>query len=92
MTPWVSAPSSLRGGSYWLPGWFEMMYMLRCSVLSDSFVTPWTMVREAPLSLGFFRSEIMGGPEAFRSGSLEWGAFCHYHFWVGYRGDWRINF
>ena len=68
------------------------MFMLNCSVMSDSFVTPWTAVREAPLSLGFSRGEIMGGQGAFRSGSLEWGTFCHYHFWVRYGDGWRINF
>ena len=32
-----------------------------CSVMSDSFVTPWTVVRQVPLSMGFFRQEYWSG-------------------------------
>ena len=28
-----------------------------CSVVSDSFATPWTAARQAPLSMGFSRQE-----------------------------------
>ena len=31
--------------------------MNSCSVVSDSFVTPWTVARQAPLSMGFPRQE-----------------------------------
>ena len=34
--------------------------MLSCSVASDS-ATPWTVVRQAPLSLGFPRQEYWSG-------------------------------
>ena len=32
-----------------------------CSVVSDSFVTPWTVARQAPLSMGFSRQEYWSG-------------------------------
>ena len=31
--------------------------VLSCSVVSNSFVTPWTVARQAPLSMGFSRQE-----------------------------------
>ena len=31
------------------------------SVVSDSFVTPWTVARQAPLSMGFSRQEYWSG-------------------------------
>ena len=31
--------------------------VLSCSVLTNSFVTPWTVAHQAPLSIGFFRQE-----------------------------------
>ena len=31
------------------------------SVVSDSFATPWTVARQAPLSLGFLRQEYWSG-------------------------------
>ena len=34
-----------------------LVCVLSCSVLSDSFVTPWTVARQAPLSMGFPREE-----------------------------------
>ena len=34
---------------------------LSCSVVSYSFVTPWTMARQAPLSVGFPRQEYWSG-------------------------------
>ena len=35
--------------------------MLSCSVSSDSFATPWTVARQAPLSMGFPRQEYWSG-------------------------------
>ena len=32
-----------------------------CSVVSDSFTTPWTVARQAALSLGFSRQEYWNG-------------------------------
>ena len=32
-----------------------------CSVVSDSFATPWTVARQAPLSMGFSRQEYWNG-------------------------------
>ena len=34
---------------------------VRCSVVSDSFRTPWTVARQAALSLGFSRQEYWSG-------------------------------
>ena len=31
--------------------------MYTCSVVFDSFVTPWTIARQTPLSMGFLRQE-----------------------------------
>ena len=35
--------------------------VLICPVVSDSFVTPWTAARQAPLSMGFPRQEYWSG-------------------------------
>ena len=35
--------------------------VLICSVMSDSFVTPWTVAPQAPLSMGFSRQEYLSG-------------------------------
>jgi len=35
--------------------------VLSCSVVSDSFVTPWTVAHQAPLSMGFPRQEYWSG-------------------------------
>ena len=35
--------------------------MLSRSVVSDSFVTPWTVARQVPLSVEFFRQEYWRG-------------------------------
>ena len=35
--------------------------MLSRSVVSDSFVTPWTVARQFPLSVEFFRQEYWSG-------------------------------
>ena len=35
--------------------------MLSCLVVSDSFVTPWTVARQAPLSMRFPRQEYWSG-------------------------------
>ena len=37
------------------------MCVLSCSVVSDSFVTPWTVACQAPLSMGLFRQEYWNG-------------------------------
>ena len=37
------------------------MCMLSPSKVSDSFATPWTVARQAPLSLGFARHEYWSG-------------------------------
>ena len=35
--------------------------VLRRSVVSDTFVTPWTVAHQAPLSMGFSRQEYWSG-------------------------------
>ena len=35
--------------------------VFNCSVVSDSFVTPWTVAHQAPLSMRFPRQEHCGG-------------------------------
>ena len=35
--------------------------VLSCSVVSDSFATPWTVARQASLSMGFSRQENWSG-------------------------------
>ena len=35
--------------------------LFRCQVMSDSFVTPWTVAHQAPLSMGFSRQEYWSG-------------------------------
>ena len=39
------------------------------SVMSDSFVTPWTVARQAPLSMGFSRQEYWSGCHSLLQGS-----------------------
>ena len=34
-----------------------LLLLFGCSVVSNSFATPWTAVRQAPLSVGFPRQE-----------------------------------
>ena len=38
-------------------GYKRNVVLFRCSVVSDSFVTPWTVACQAPLSMGFPRQE-----------------------------------
>ena len=37
------------------------MFLFRCSVVSDSFVTPWTVALQTPQSMGFPRQEFWSG-------------------------------
>ena len=41
--------------------WAIVLLLLSCSVMSDSFVTPWTVSHQAPLSMGFPRQEYRSG-------------------------------
>ena len=58
------------------------MLLLSCSVVSDSFATPWAIALQAPLSMGFPRQESWSGlsfpspgdfPNAGRQGPLSVG-------------------
>ena len=39
----------------------RMKFDCVCSVVSDSFATPWSVARQAPLSVGFPRKECWSG-------------------------------
>ena len=44
--------------------------LFRCSAMSDSFVTPWSVARQAPLPMGFLRQEYLSGTiSSFRGSS-----------------------
>ena len=61
---WFSSPDSFQSR---LEGWGEHTGLGAegsppvCSAVSDSFVTPWTIARQAPLSVGFSRQEHCSG-------------------------------
>ena len=37
------------------------MFLFSCSVISNTFATPWTVALQAPLSMEFFRQEYWSG-------------------------------
>ena len=37
------------------------MFVLSCSVMSDSLTTPWAVAHQAPLSMGFSRQKYWSG-------------------------------
>ena len=43
------------------PPIIPLLLLFSCSVVSDSFVTPWTIAHQALLSMGFFRQEYWNG-------------------------------
>ena len=45
-------------GHYWRE---DCMLDFSCSILSDSFATPWTIAHQAPLSMGFPGQEHWSG-------------------------------
>ena len=62
-----AAPSPQGSTPVWagvadgLAGCLLNMVRFSCSVTSDSFVTPWTVAHQAPLSMGFSRQEYWSG-------------------------------
>ena len=38
-----------------------LLLLFSCSVMSDSFATPWTVAHQTPLSMGFPRQEYWSG-------------------------------
>ena len=44
--------------------------MFSCSAVSDSFMIPWTVAHQAPLSIGFPRQEYWSGLSCLSPGSL----------------------
>ena len=38
-----------------------LLLLFSCSVISDSFATPWTVAHQTPLSMGFPRQEYWSG-------------------------------
>ena len=47
-----------------------MMVVFSLEVVSDSFATPWTVARQAPLSMGFSRQEYWSGLPCTPPGGL----------------------
>ena len=43
------------------PGLPDLLLLFSCSVMSDSFATPWTVACQASLSMGFSRQEYWSG-------------------------------
>jgi len=60
MTSLVSIGWLWRGG-YWQRKWYVKSCMLSCSVMSDSLWPPWTVVHQAPPSMGFSWQEYWSG-------------------------------
>ena len=65
--------------------------------MSDSFATPWIVVCQAPLSMGFFRQEYWSGLSFLPSGDLlnllEWKALYSFNCSVSYWDVlWYIHF
>ena len=59
---WVSywKPSGAHGEPCWCLGTIHVSCMhALCSVMSDSFVTPWTITRQTPLSMEFLYPSIL---------------------------------
>ena len=75
--------------------WISYLLLFSCSVVSDSFVTPWTVVRQTPLSVGFPRQEyweiLPFSPSRGSSQLRDWTPismcpalqvdFCHWATW-----------
>ena len=63
MVQWLGLLTSTAGGKNSIPGQTAKVPSCACmhtccrSVVSDSFSTPWTAARQAPLSMGFSRQE-----------------------------------
>ena len=54
---WRNIPCSMTDGFLYASFVMCLCCMLSCSVMPDSFVTPWTGAHQAPLSMGFSRQE-----------------------------------
>ena len=55
---------------YWY--WVVAKKSVSCSIISDSFATPWTVAQQAPLSMEFSRQEDWNGlPFPFSRGSFQ---------------------
>ena len=57
------------------------------SVVPDSFVTPWTVAHQAPLSVEFSRQEYLGGlpfstPEGLPDPGIKAASLCLWHWQV----------
>ena len=46
------------------------LLLFSCSFVSDSFATPWTVARQAPLAMGFPRQEYWSGMPCLPPGDL----------------------
>ena len=60
--PWITPVSCLSAVVSVLEGpHFWLFFLLSHSVVSNAFVTPWTVARQAPLSMGFPQQESWSG-------------------------------
>ena len=61
---WLRFCASTAGGMGLTPGQVRACItcaVRACSAVSNTFVTPWTVAHQAPLSMGFFRYEYWSG-------------------------------
>ena len=78
------------------------MLLFSCSVISDSFVTPWTLAHQAPLAMGFFGQDDWSGlpcppagdlpnpgtePESLKSPALAAGVFTTSVTWEAHNNS-----
>ena len=57
----VQGPNCLCTADFFSAKLTQFMLLFSCSVVSDSFVIPWTIALQAPLFRGFPRQEYWGG-------------------------------
>ena len=62
------------------------MLLFSCQLMSNSFVTPWTVARQAPLSMGFPRQEDSSGLSLPSPGDLPegWNPCLLFGRWILY--------
>ena len=76
---WRAAVHGVAKSQTWLSHWTEliqplfvylMLLLFSCSVMCDSFVTPWTVARQASPFMGFPKQEYWSGSPFRRPGDL----------------------
>ena len=71
---WVQSPETTGTRYCLVPSY---VFVLSRSVVSDSSVTPWTVGRQAPLSMEFSRQEDWSGLPFFSPGNLLYMGLLH---------------